>query len=114
MIPINPVTEQACRDHFGKPVLIVLRDGSELVATLNGFEDGKLVLNTGEGPVETSGSVSKKPKIRSAKGKPKKKAVLKAVAESETEAQAVSGPIAPHGNGFTLATSAVGLLFVLT
>ncbi|MFC0215213.1 hypothetical protein ACFFK0_22735 [Paenibacillus chartarius] len=52
---IYPITEEACRCHCGKPVLIYLADGSEVYGMLSRVENGKLVLNEPETAAEASG-----------------------------------------------------------
>jgi hypothetical protein len=42
---VFPITEQTCREHCGKPVLIFLADGSEITGMLSRVEGGKLYLN---------------------------------------------------------------------
>lgn len=109
MRPIHPITEQSCRDHYGKPVLIVLRDGSELVATLSKFDNDKIILNGGEETAGTRGSSSTKSTIRSGRSKNKTKAA-KVRAYKEPDVEPGFGPF---GGALVLETSSVALLFSL-
>jgi small nuclear ribonucleoprotein (snRNP)-like protein len=45
MRPIYPICEATCKEHYGKPVVIFLKDGGELSGVLSGFENGQLILN---------------------------------------------------------------------
>ena len=42
---IFPVTEEACRPHCGKPVVVYLQDGTEIHGMLSRVENGQLILN---------------------------------------------------------------------
>ncbi|UUZ83526.1 hypothetical protein LJK88_06620 [Paenibacillus sp. P26] len=64
MQPINPNNIQECRPHFGKTVLVVLRDGTELIGTLSRLENEKLVLNDTPAGVATKRSRGKAAGLR--------------------------------------------------
>ncbi|MCZ8522844.1 MULTISPECIES: hypothetical protein [Paenibacillus] len=51
---IHNICEEECKPHYGKPVVLLLRDGSEIYGTLSRISDGKLVLNE----VEEAGGAS--------------------------------------------------------
>jgi hypothetical protein len=67
MKPIHPINEQNCREHYGKPVLVILKDGGEVTGILTDFGKGKLILN-GEGRASL-GSSDKSVNKRSSKKK---------------------------------------------
>jgi hypothetical protein len=78
---VFPVTEQTCREHCGKPVLIFLNDGSEITGMLSRVEGGKLYLNEqsdtsdeNQSDDETVASSSKKKKTVKTRAIKKKKA----------------------------------------
>ncbi|MFD0696055.1 hypothetical protein ACFQZT_18450 [Paenibacillus sp. GCM10027628] len=85
---IFPVTEQTCKAHYGKPVLIYLYDGSEIYGVLSRVENGRLILN--DKVAEVSGSSKKKPKGKTFKTKIKQ----------DTATPQASGPLGvPYGDG---------------
>lgn len=85
---IFPVTEQTCKAHCGKPVLIYLYDGSEIYGVLSRVENGRLILN--DTVAEVSGSSKKKPRGKTAKTKIKQ----------DTAATQTLGPLGvPYGYG---------------
>jgi hypothetical protein len=55
MRPIHPINEQTCREHYGKPVLVILKDGGEVTGILTDFGKGKIILN-GEGRASVGNS----------------------------------------------------------
>lgn len=42
---IYPVTQEACRPHCGKNVLLLMKDGSEIYGHLSRVEGGRIILN---------------------------------------------------------------------
>lgn len=64
MYPIYPIHEETCKPHYGRPVLVVLQDGTRHMGILSKLEGGKLILN--EAPeAETKGKKkAKKVKTR--------------------------------------------------
>lgn len=67
MQPIYPITEIACRNLYGKHVLIYLKNGSEIYGVLSRFEKNKLVLGDGNTPKLSSST--KKTKKNTSKAK---------------------------------------------
>ncbi|TBL67923.1 hypothetical protein [Paenibacillus thalictri] len=63
---IHPVVEEHCRAHYGKTVLVVLNDGTQIPGVLSKVEGGKLYLNAEEGEAVQSS------KLKSASTKSKK------------------------------------------
>lgn len=109
MKQITPINEQSCRGHYGNPVLIVLRDGTELVATLSRIDKNKIMLNSEEEqPSITFGLNSRKSSARSRKSK-KSKASVKTYTQPEFEPG-----FGPNGRGLALDVSSIALLFSLT
>ncbi|MFE5324309.1 hypothetical protein ACFQ88_37230 [Paenibacillus sp. NPDC056579] len=107
---ITPINEQSCREHYGKPVLVVLRDGSELVATLSRMDKNKIMLNgEEEQPSITFGLNSRKSSTRSGKNKTKSRASVKTYTQPEFEPG-----FGPNGRGLALDVSSVALMFSLT
>lgn len=63
---IHPITEESCRSHCGKPVLLYLNDGTEIQGILSRVSGGKLYLNEEGGDVSAKGRAStKKASIKS-------------------------------------------------
>ncbi|MFD0679711.1 MULTISPECIES: hypothetical protein [unclassified Paenibacillus] len=50
---IHPINEEKCREHYGKPVLIILKDGGEIVGILTKLDNGQITLN-GEATAATN------------------------------------------------------------
>lgn len=72
---IYPITEDNCRPHCGKPVLIFLNDGTEIQGILSRVRDGKLYMNEKsdtDKPSQASTRSKKKVTIKSAKPGKKK------------------------------------------
>lgn len=61
---IHPITEESCRAHCGKPVLLFLHDGTEIHGVLSRVSEGKLYLNE-----ETGAYASAKAKASRKKSK---------------------------------------------
>ncbi|WP_028548888.1 hypothetical protein [Paenibacillus sp. UNC451MF] len=108
---IHPINEDTCREHYGKPVLIILRDGSELVGVLSRYDNGKLILNSQGTPAAAttesissrrSDTKSKKPKIRA-----KTKATVSALPPGPETG------FSPFGGELALDLSFIALLFLL-
>jgi hypothetical protein len=72
---IHPITEESCRPHCGKPVLVILADGTEIQGVLSRVDGGKLYLND-EGGDEATLS-SKKAKIKSVRTRNKSRKARK-------------------------------------
>jgi hypothetical protein len=88
MYRIHPITEESCRPHCGKPVLVILADGTEIQGVLSRVSGGKLYLNE-EGGAEAALS-SKKTSVKAVRPRIKTRKVRK------------SGNVAavrPHGVG---------------
>ncbi|TXK75132.1 hypothetical protein [Paenibacillus sp. N3.4] len=83
MQPIYPVTEQTCRAHYGKPVLIYLNDGRQIFGELSRIEKDTLVLNDNT----TSKVGSSKKKAKSVTTKSKKVKTKKTTASTQPTEQ---------------------------
>lgn len=110
---IHPIDEETCREHYGKPVLIVLRDGSELVGILSQYDNDKLILNRQEAPAsETSGSLGTK-RSGSSSIKSKKSRIK---AKTKAKVSAFPGPgfgFPSFGGEFALELGLIAFLFLL-
>lgn len=42
---IYPINEEVCNQYWGRPVMVVLNDGTRHIGTLSGIEKNQLVLN---------------------------------------------------------------------
>jgi small nuclear ribonucleoprotein (snRNP)-like protein len=106
MRPIHPINEATCREQYGKPILVVLKDGGELTGILTGYGNGKLILNGEE---------------RSALGSREKSAKKKSARIKKGKAEVAASPIVPffptvnpYGAGaLALDLEVIALLFVL-
>jgi hypothetical protein len=63
MYIIDPITEESCKPHYGKEVLIFLQDGTEIYGVMNRVENGKLFLNDFSGSDLSTTQTSKKRKV---------------------------------------------------
>ncbi|SDE15862.1 hypothetical protein SAMN02799630_04854 [Paenibacillus sp. UNCCL117] len=123
---IYPVTEEDCKPHCGKPVLVLMQDGTEIYGVLSRVEGGKLYLGTEEGGAEAT--VETKAASR-ARAKANKKLPGRAGRKGKPQtpgAGAVTtsafpygpypysgGPYYPGGGRFILDLALIALLFVL-
>ncbi|WP_282939888.1 hypothetical protein [Paenibacillus sp. RC67] len=108
---IHPINEDTCREHYGKPVLIILRDGSELVGILSQYDNDKLILNRQVAAAETTtGTLSSKRSgsLRS------KKTKIKAKTKATVSAYPGLGfGFSPFGGEFALDLAFIAFLFLL-
>jgi len=118
MKPIHPICEEQCREHYGKPVLVILRDGSELVGVLSRYDQDKLILN-GETfpedlPTYNKSIQLKKHKKLSINQKKKSggKATVSAFPGAFGPGPGVS-PFFPFGGPLVLDLALIALLFAL-
>lgn len=120
MLPIHPITEEHCRPHYGKPVFVILTNGSELVGTLSRLEGGKLVLNETEGAKAVTEALARKRRrkpaaVRSRRGKATVKENKPEVGAEPFDAFGFSG--FPGGGSFggpiTLDLPQVAMLFAI-
>ncbi|MGO4270496.1 hypothetical protein AB4Z22_11695 [Paenibacillus sp. TAF58] len=76
MQPIYPITDKTCRSLYGKHVLILLNDGSEIYGVLSRIEKNKLILNDDANPKlstatkKTKKTISKSKAIKTKQAKP--------------------------------------------
>ncbi|TDF91844.1 hypothetical protein [Paenibacillus piri] len=61
---IHPISEASCREHYGKPVLVILKDGGEIAGILTKVGPDTLVLN-GEADISSGKSRSPKRNMKS-------------------------------------------------
>lgn len=111
MKAIQPISTEQCRPYYGKPVCVVLRDGTELFGTLSRFDGNKLILNE-EATVSTKKTKAIKSTIKSKKGN----TARKAAASGQTANTLSSGPVpgfSPFGGPIALDSASIGLLFAL-
>jgi hypothetical protein len=115
MQPLYPVTEENCKPHYGKPVLLFTRDGTEVHGILSRVEGQKLYLNE-----EAAASASEK--VAASKKKVKLKSVRKAgKAKKRSGTPIVSADVDPFfgpnpqadGTALSFNLSDIGALFVL-
>ncbi|MED4604149.1 hypothetical protein P9314_26330 [Paenibacillus validus] len=126
MKPIYPIGEAGCRPHYGKPVCVILKNGTEIFGTLIGVKKGELILSYDE---EEAVAPASGP-TRSSRRSPKKKAPASGKragkgTAAEHIAQASAHPFGPspypaypvsvlqHGRRVVLDIGLVGLLFTL-
>lgn len=112
---IHPINEDTCREHFGKPVLVILRDGSEMVGVLSAYENGQIILNRQAAAADPAvgSSSSKRSGSNSIKSR---KTRIKAKTRAKLSAFPGPGPgfgIPPFGGGIALDLSLIALLFLL-
>jgi len=121
---IYPVTEADCKPHCGKPVLIVMQDGSEIYGVLSRVEGGKLYLGEEEAqpeaPVKTQTAPGSRAKAsKKLPGPASRKGKLQAPAAGSVTTSAFpygpypAGPYYPGGGRFILDLALIALLFVL-
>ncbi|MDQ1911913.1 hypothetical protein RAC89_16135 [Paenibacillus sp. GD4] len=111
MKPIHPICEASCKEHYGKPVLIYLKDGGEVFGVLSRLENNQLILNEDPSVAVTT------------KNKKKGKAVIKGKKGKKTgtvDAATSAYPFAPYpyppfypGGRIVLDIALIALLFVL-
>ncbi|WP_159885608.1 hypothetical protein [Paenibacillus puerhi] len=118
---IYPITEEECKPHCGKPVLILMQDGTEIYGTLSRVEGGKLYLGEeegGESAAEARATARSKAKKLSARtGKKGKARVSGAKGGLNTLAYPYgptpASPFFPGGGRLILDLALIALLFVL-
>lgn len=109
MIPIHPISVKTCRTHYGKPVCVIMQDGTRLIGTLSRVEKGKLILN--EEPVMPMQTNHKKTRAR----KRFASGITKKVREVKTDAFSAPAPAYPFGGGrVVIDTAVIALLFPLS
>ena len=100
---IDPICEGECRPYYGKPVVLILKDGSEVSGVLSRVENGQLILNDFE---TAPGSQQLQLELQNAKsakktGKTARSRVSKKTAAAKPEAgretaQTQAFPAAPY------------------
>jgi small nuclear ribonucleoprotein (snRNP)-like protein len=116
MIPIHPINEASCCEHYGKPVLIILKDGGEIAGILTKVENDRLILN-GDTSIETTQLKSSKKSGR-APVKIKKNKSQARVANSPYPFASPPAPFYPPvspfgGRGLFLDLALIAFLFLL-
>ncbi|WP_019535943.1 hypothetical protein [Paenibacillus ginsengihumi] len=111
MVPINPISEETCRPHYGKPVCVILRDGTEIVGILSRVHEGSLILNEEDGVDKADTMKTRNGKSLPAKGRGKKTAGTQAKASVNAVPFFGAGP--GFGGPLTLDLGLVALLFLL-
>ncbi|AFH60058.1 hypothetical protein ACVNS2_05150 [Paenibacillus caseinilyticus] len=110
---IHNICEEECKPHYGKPVVLLLRDGTEVYGTLSRIHGGQLILNeTAENGAAGNVTLNQK--------KSKKGTAPKAAGKTEASTQAFGpypGP-SPYGPVYPFAPilldlALIALLFVL-
>jgi hypothetical protein len=119
MQPLYPVTEENCKPHYGKPVLLFTRDGTEVHGILSRIVGQKLYLNEEAAASAPEKVVASKKKVRL------KSSVRKAgKAKKRSGTPAVSADVDPFfgpnpfeyqaaGTALSFNLSDIGALFVL-
>ncbi|MEK8132118.1 hypothetical protein WMW72_29895 [Paenibacillus filicis] len=124
---IYPISEAECKSHYGKPVLIIMHDGSEVYGILSRIEDGRLILGAEEegGEAIVEAQASAKARARALKktngraGKNGKALISKAGEAVKTSAYPYGpypyppNPFFPGRGRFILDLALIALLFVL-
>ncbi|WP_426451526.1 hypothetical protein ACP26L_05410 [Paenibacillus sp. S-38] len=113
---IHNICEEECKPHYGKPVVLLLRDGTEVYGTLSRIQGGQLILNetAGGGPAEDLTLSRKKTKARkgsSAKTSAKADAATRAFG-GPYPGPSTFGPVYPFAP-IALDLALIALLFVL-
>lgn len=117
MKPIYPIGEAECRPHYGKPVCVIMKDGGEIIGTLAGIKDGKLILGydveeaapQGAGPSKKS----KRPTKKKATGSKKDTAQAAANGNTAWASASPASPLFPTSQRVVLDLSLTALLFAL-
>ncbi|OXM83390.1 hypothetical protein [Paenibacillus rigui] len=116
---IHPISEEQCREHYGKPVLVILRDGSELVGVLSRYDQDKIILN-GEPSAQAAHKSNRSSLSSITHGKKRKKSSVakkKNIVVSAYNEGAPLGenPYTPYAYGapIVLDLALIALLFVL-
>ncbi|NOU93871.1 hypothetical protein GC093_11630 [Paenibacillus sp. LMG 31456] len=99
---IHPINEENCKEHYGKPVLIILRNGGEVVGILTKFGNGQIILNGDDTAVVTNrGKSAKKSSVKGNKNKNKAKVSFSPFPNTSN----------PFGGALVLDLAFVALLF---
>lgn len=72
MFNIDPITEESCKPHYGKQVVIFLHDGTEIYGVMSRVKNGQLILNDFSGSYLSTTPTSKKGKLTRGKKSSKK------------------------------------------
>ncbi|GKS13595.1 hypothetical protein YDYSY3_45950 [Paenibacillus chitinolyticus] len=87
---IDPASREQIKPHIGRPVLVYLRDGTEIFGILSRLERGNLILNEKPGVKNLSPKTTKKIKVAKNGGK---KSVRLVAEESQ--------PVIAHPEGYS-------------
>jgi len=96
MRQIHPISEESCKEHYGKPVLVIMKDGSEISGILTKLDNGKLILNGDSTAATTNAKASKR---KTGKNKSKAKVSFSPF------------PLSPFGSGIVLDLALIAFLF---
>jgi hypothetical protein len=107
MIPIHPIIRGNVEAHYGKPVYIVMKDGTEHIGILSRMKNGQLFLN--EQPALD---------IQSSRGKASKRKKNASTQIADAPLPVTAGyypPYPPHfyGPRLVLDAAAIALLFLI-
>lgn len=104
---IYPITDEACKPFWGRPVMVVMNDGTRHIGILSGIEKNQLVLNDDydrhnssfakEHKTEKSGRRAKLSAKNNGKNK-KKQTAGEAVVSAYGPGPELAGPYGPEGN----------------
>jgi hypothetical protein len=97
---IYPITEESCRAHSGKPVLLFLTNGTEIQGMLSRVEGGKLYLNEQPGSGRGDNTIRKKAKVRAKTGTAKKTSAAKNAPAPDFGSPFYEPEPSPYGYGF--------------
>ncbi|MDF2964186.1 MAG: hypothetical protein K0S39_5921 [Paenibacillus sp.] len=110
MKPIHPICAETCREHYGKPVLIILKDGGEVAGILTKLENGSIILNGDSTAATNNIKPAKKTAAVSKKGKNKAKVSFSPYPYPPVP---YYPPFNPYGGALILDLALIALLFAL-
>ena len=126
MHPIYPVTAETCSAYYGRPVCVVMNDGTRYVGILSCVRGGKLILNEQGGDAGVTRMKRGASVKRTGKSRRGKRAGLKAAAAPIAAPYAPGvgvpygapvvppyGPVYPYGPELALDLAAISLLLLL-
>lgn len=114
---VYPITEETCSALYGRPVLVYLKDGSEVTGLLSRVEKGRLILNDFSAGVSNFIFDQGKRGSGKSKGKSKKSAAKVSVqafpAEPFPETYGEVTPFEGFGRPTTVPLGTIAVLFAL-
>lgn len=102
---IDPICEANCKPHIGKPVCVVMVDGTTIYGTLGGLKGDKLTLRSSLGAGEGEEITTNQLKEKKGKGK---KAQTKALGPAR-----YPYPAYPYPGELVLDLALIALLFLI-